>query len=169
MVIPQRSSRVLSPWWVIHHQLRLSCCQLRFPSSAPLACSFSSSTEFSSVPSLPPMVRRHIPNETKELALSMSLQGTSDLEIRKLTGISERSVKRLRRTHRNSGSVACKPVAPGRPRTLSSMEVKVRRVYLSHLPPQLILFPLLFSFFVIVSSGSLTCRAAGRAPGSVCR
>ena len=103
------------------------------------------------------MVRRHISNETKELALSMSLQGTSDLEIRKLTGISERSVKRLRRTYRNSGSVACKPVAPGRPRTLSSMEVKVRRVYLSHLPPQLILFPLLFSFFVIVSSGGLTC------------
>ena len=86
------------------------------------------------------MVRRHISNETKELALSMSLQGICDLEIRELTGISERSVKRLRRTYRNSGSVAGKSVATGRPRTLSSMEVNVRCVYLSHLPPQLISF-----------------------------
>ena len=39
------------------------------------------------------MVRRHISDETKELALSMSLQGMPDVEIRKLTGISERSVK----------------------------------------------------------------------------
>jgi transposase len=83
------------------------------------------------------MVRRHISKETKELALSMSLQGISDLEIREMTGISERSVKRLRKTYRNSGSAA---VALGRPRTLSSMEVKVRCVYLSHLPPQLISF-----------------------------
>ena len=52
------------------------------------------------------MTRRRIPDETKELALSMSLQGISDLEIRELTGISERTVKRLRRTFRNSGSTA---------------------------------------------------------------
>ena len=71
------------------------------------------------------MVRRHITNESKELALSMSLQGICDMEIRNLTGISERSVKRLRRTYRNSGAVSCKPVASGRPRLLSSMEVKV--------------------------------------------
>ena len=89
---------------------------------------------------LPPMARRRIPDETKELALSMSLQGISDLEIRELTGISERSVKRLRRIYRNSGSVAGKSVAPGRPCTLSSMEVEVRCVYLSHLSPQLISF-----------------------------
>jgi transposase len=86
------------------------------------------------------MVRRHIPNETKELALSMSLQGISDLEIRELTGISERSVKRLRRIYRNSGSAAQKSVASGRPRTLSSVEVEARCLYLSHLPPQLISF-----------------------------
>ena len=72
------------------------------------------------------MVRRHISNESKELALSMSLQGIGDIEIRKLTGISERSVKRLRHTYRNTGAVSCKPVASGRPRSLSSMEVKVR-------------------------------------------
>ena len=71
------------------------------------------------------MVRRHITNESKELALSMSLQGICDMEIRNLTGISERLVKRLRHTYCNSGAVLCKPVASGRPRLLSSMEVKV--------------------------------------------
>jgi transposase len=86
------------------------------------------------------MVRRRISKETKELALSMSLQGISDLEIRELTGISERTVKRLRRTYRNSSSVVHKSVAPGRSRTLSLTEVKVSCVYLSHLPPQLIFF-----------------------------
>ena len=86
------------------------------------------------------MVRRHISNETKELALSMSLQGICDLEIRELTGISERSVKRLRRTYRNTGAVSHKPVAPGRPRTLTSMEVKVCCVFLSHFLPQTFFF-----------------------------
>ena len=87
------------------------------------------------------MVRRHISNETKELALSMSLQGMCDLEIRELTGISERSVKRLRRTYRNTGTVTHKPVAPGRPRTLTSMEVKVRcAYYISHFLPQRFFF-----------------------------
>ena len=76
------------------------------------------------------MVHRRIPNETKELALSMSLQGICDLEIRELTGISECSVKRLRRTYRNSGSVARESVARGRPRTLSLAEVKVHCVFL---------------------------------------
>jgi transposase len=84
------------------------------------------------------MVRRHIPNETKELALSMSLQGMPDVEIRKLTGISERSVKRLRRTYRNTGATSSKPVV-GQSRLLSSMEVQVKShwhsyaVYVSNL------------------------------------
>jgi transposase len=71
------------------------------------------------------MVRRHISPESKELALSMSLQGICDVEIRKLTGISERSVKRLRRTYRNTSEDKYKPLASGRPRLLSSMEVQV--------------------------------------------
>ena len=75
------------------------------------------------------MTRRRIPGETKELALSLSLQGISDLEIRELTGISERTVKRLQRTFRNSGSTARKSVA----HTLSSMEVNVHCVCLSAL------------------------------------
>ena len=68
------------------------------------------------------MVGRHISDEAKEMALSMSLQGLSDAEVRGLTGISERSLKRLRSTYRNTGAVS-RP-SPGQNRTLTSMEVK---------------------------------------------
>jgi hypothetical protein len=70
------------------------------------------------------MVRRHIPDELKEVALSMSLQGYPDLEICGLTGISERSLVRLRSTYRNTGGVS--RTSPGRPRMLTAMEAKVR-------------------------------------------
>jgi len=82
------------------------------------------------------MVRRHIPDHLKEMALSMSLQGRfpliahpgcefrvsvsalmmanndSDSEIRAYTGISERSLKRIRKTHRAIGEVSNKPAVP---------------------------------------------------------
>ena len=73
------------------------------------------------------MVRRHISDELKEMALSMSLQGLSDSDIREFTGISERSLKRLRSTYRAIGAVSRKPLETGRPRVLTVMEVKVRR------------------------------------------
>lgn len=71
------------------------------------------------------MVRR-ISDELKEMALSMSLQGLSDSDIRALTGISERSLKRIRKMHRTTGEVSKKLTAPGRSRILTAMEVKVR-------------------------------------------
>ena len=40
------------------------------------------------------MARHHISDELKEMALSMSLQGLHDSDIREYTGISERSLKR---------------------------------------------------------------------------
>jgi hypothetical protein len=58
------------------------------------------------------------------MALSMSFQGLSDPEVRDLTGISERSLTRLRSTYRNTGAVS-RP-SPGRNRMLTSMEAKVR-------------------------------------------
>jgi hypothetical protein len=74
------------------------------------------------------MVGRRISDELKEMALSMSLQGLTDAEIREITGISERSLKRLRSTYRkaycDTGGVSCP--SPGRSRMLSSMEAKVR-------------------------------------------
>lgn len=87
------------------------------------------------------MVRRHISTELKKTALSMSLEGMSDAEIRKITGISERSLKRLRSVYRKTGSVVLPPPFDvGRPRMLTSIQVKVRTVLLysgitSHLHP----------------------------------
>lgn len=72
------------------------------------------------------MVCRHISDEVKEMALSMSLQGLCDSKIRELTGVSERSIKRFRSTYRRTGAVSVKPTAPGRPRMLTAMEVQVR-------------------------------------------
>jgi hypothetical protein len=78
--------------------------------------------------SIPNMVGRHISDELKEMALSMSLQGLRDSEVHEYTGISVRSLKRLRSTHRITGEVSRKNVAPGRPRALTSMQRKVRSI-----------------------------------------
>jgi transposase len=57
----------------------------------------------------------------------MSLNGMSDAEIRKVTGISERSLKRLRSVYRKTGGVVPPPpLETGRPRTLTAIHVKVR-------------------------------------------
>ena len=71
------------------------------------------------------MVRRHISDDLKEMALSMSLQGLSDSDIREYTGISERSLKCLRSSYRATGTVSRKALDPGRPRVLTAREVKV--------------------------------------------
>ena len=73
------------------------------------------------------MVRRHISDDLKEMALSMSLQGLSDSDIREYTGISERSLKRLRSTYCATGTISRKAVDTGRPRLLTAQEVKVCR------------------------------------------
>jgi hypothetical protein len=51
------------------------------------------------------MIHRHISDELKEVALSMSFQGLSDSDIRKFTGISERSIKPLRNTFHQTGGI----------------------------------------------------------------
>ena len=71
---------------------------------------------------LSPMVRRYISDELKEMALSMSFQGLPDSEVYELTGISIRSLKRLRSTHRRTGEVSHKALTPGQPRDLTSMQ-----------------------------------------------
>lgn len=76
------------------------------------------------------MVRRHISDDIKEMALSMSLQGISQSDICEMTGVSERSLKRLRSTYRTTGAVSAKQIAPGRPRVLTAMEVEVRQACL---------------------------------------
>ena len=70
------------------------------------------------------MVGRRISDELKEMALSISLQGLPDSEVHALTGISVRSLKRLRSTHRRTGEVSNKPLVAGRPRNLTSMQTQ---------------------------------------------
>ena len=65
------------------------------------------------------MPRRHIPKEYKEIAFYMSLQeDVDDNGIRRFTGISERSMRHLRKTYNETGEVVRTPVCPGRPRIL---------------------------------------------------
>ena len=68
------------------------------------------------------MVHRHISDKLKEMALSMSFQGLPDLEVHELTGISIRSLKRLRSIHHRTGEVSRKALTPGWPCNLNSMQ-----------------------------------------------
>ena len=72
------------------------------------------------------MVGRHIPNELKEMALSMSLLGLRDLKICEYTGISVLMFKRLRSAHRTGDLFTPPPIDRGRPRMLTAVQVKVR-------------------------------------------
>ena len=85
------------------------------------------------------------------MALSMSLQGLHDSEVHEYTGISMRSLKRLRMTHRQTGKVSRKPEVPGRPRDLTPMHRKVclNISYVGFLSSK-------YSSFVIVLNASLT-------------
>jgi transposase-like protein len=76
------------------------------------------------------MVRRRISDDVKQMALAMSLQRIPQSEIRQLTGVSERSLKRLRSSYRKTDAVSAKSVPTGRPRLLTSVEVKVRHIHL---------------------------------------
>jgi transposase-like protein len=73
------------------------------------------------------MGRRTIPNDVKETALCMSLQGMTDSDIRQITGVSERSLKRFRSTHRKNSAVSAKPPAGVEARLLTAMDVKARQ------------------------------------------
>ena len=91
------------------------------------------------------MVCRHISDDIKELALSMSLQGISDSEIRELMGVSERSLKQLRSTHCKTGVVSSRSIDASQLRMLSAMAVQVHHTqeYAHHrISPHLIIAPL---------------------------
>ena len=75
-------------------------------------------------------MRRHISKERKDIALHMSLnENVSDENIRRYTGISNRAVKRLRQTFRETGESVRKPVCSGRPRVLDSLDACVSLFY----------------------------------------
>ena len=72
------------------------------------------------------MVSHHISDDLKEMALSMSLQGLSDSDIREYTRISEQSLKRLQSTYHATRTISHKASDMGRPCLLTAQEVKVR-------------------------------------------
>jgi hypothetical protein len=112
------------------------------------------------------MVRRHISDDVKEMAFSMSLKGMSDSNIRQLTGVSERSLKRLRSTYRKTGYVSVKPFATGRPRLLTSMEVKVCHASLEILSLSFSVW-CGHSFFATALNASPTCLSRSFKQSSV--
>ena len=67
----------------------------------------------------------HIPRERKEVALQMSVLGLQDRTIRRYTGVSERSMRYLRKTFRETGEVVRVPLCTGRPRILDSLDTTV--------------------------------------------
>ena len=69
------------------------------------------------------MVGRRFSDDLKEMALSMSLQGIPDSELREYTGISVRSLKRLQSDYHRNGEISHKPpLVTGRPHSLTSMQ-----------------------------------------------
>lgn len=71
-------------------------------------------------------MRRHIPKEYKEIAIHMSLnEDVSDKDIRCYVGISQRAMRRLRQTYRETGEVVRTPLDAGRPRLMDSLDVAV--------------------------------------------
>ncbi|KAI0746405.1 Homeodomain-like protein [Daedaleopsis nitida] len=70
-------------------------------------------------------MRRHISRELKELALRLSLHHRmSDKAIKSITGISIRTIKRLRQTYRQTGDLGWIPVSNGRPRALDGLDAR---------------------------------------------
>ena len=78
----------------------------------------------------------HIPRERKEVALQMSVLGLQDRTIRRYTGVSERSMRYLRKTFRETGEVVRVPLCTGRPRILDSLDTTVNS------------YPFLYSFYL---------------------
>ncbi|KAI0782606.1 hypothetical protein C8Q75DRAFT_686486, partial [Abortiporus biennis] len=70
-------------------------------------------------------MRRHIPKRDKEIALHMSLHHhLSDTKINNLLGIRPRTMRRVRKNYRETGSVVRTALCPGRPRELDGLEAK---------------------------------------------
>lgn len=78
--------------------------------------------------------RRHISRELKELTLKMREHpGMTTSKIQELTGVSSRTQYRLAALMRETGEVVQTPVAPGRPRTLDSLDVAVSTLFTKNL------------------------------------
>ena len=104
---------------MIVHVINYAACRCQHPSHPSPSHPFPSHP----FPSHPLIVRRHISQDLKEAALSMSLQGLTDSVIRQYTGISECSMVRLCNSYQQPAHPS--PVPAGWPRVLSAIQVKV--------------------------------------------
>ncbi|KAG2034200.1 hypothetical protein BDR03DRAFT_870546 [Suillus americanus] len=83
---------------------------------------------------------RYISKERKQIALQMSLLNIKDPAIYRYTGISERSMRYLRKTYRETGEVVRTPICTGRPRIF--LEACIERqpdILLTEMQDQLVL------------------------------
>jgi hypothetical protein len=88
-------------------------------------------------------MKHHIAKERKEIGLHMSLElDICDKDIRRLTGISERSMQRIRKNNREIGEVVRIPVCQGRPRLLDSLEANVSHACM----PSTLIFKNIYQF-----------------------
>jgi uncharacterized protein YerC len=69
---------------------------------------------------------RYIPEEQKQLILTMCLRGMKVKDIVEATGMSRTTIFRVKRNWGFIGRVVRKSLEHGRPRVLSSLEVSVR-------------------------------------------
>ncbi|THV00927.1 hypothetical protein K435DRAFT_577711, partial [Dendrothele bispora CBS 962.96] len=68
-------------------------------------------------------VRRHIPFEVKRIALCMSFREDYDpSKTCEITGVSERTQRRLRKNYRDTGVLVKTPERSGRPRLMNGLE-----------------------------------------------
>ena len=79
----------------------------------------------------PSTMRRHIPKEYKDLAIHMSLnEGVSDDDIYCFIGISQRTMRQLRKTYQETGETVRIPVCPGWPHLLDTLDSLVSHLLL---------------------------------------
>ncbi|KAG1811051.1 hypothetical protein EV424DRAFT_1286367, partial [Suillus variegatus] len=77
---------------------------------------------------------RYISKERKQVALQMSLLNVKDPTIRRYTGISERSLRYLRKVYRETGEIVRTPVCVGRPRILDSLNANFLEAWIERQP-----------------------------------
>ena len=71
-------------------------------------------------------MRRYIPPEIKRLALKLAIvRKYRYKKIFRITGVSVRSIKRIRALYRRTGDVVARRIVDGRPRILNGFEASV--------------------------------------------
>ncbi|EGO04579.1 hypothetical protein SERLA73DRAFT_128607 [Serpula lacrymans var. lacrymans S7.3] len=90
-------------------------------------------------------MRHHIPKEQKILAYKLScIHGLSNRHVSRYLGISQRTIRRIRKTFRDTGEVGHQPACQGQPCAFDGLEFLEGCI---EKQPDMILSELLDSFF----------------------